>query len=137
MSFGPFSGLYFMFYEYFKKTWTKPNEDISFLKSLTLAGAAGALAGTLTNPLDIAKLRMQVQRAERAAGVSASAEGRFGYKNIFHGIYRIVSQEGALSLFKGKPSHLLFFILPQYRLFNQDSLSCSCNSYKHGMSRDL
>ena len=101
MSFGPFSALYFAFYEKLKENLVKPNEEISFVKSLLLSGLSGAVAGTITNPLDMAKLRMQIQRAERATGTAENFEGRFGYKNMFHGIQLIYKNEGIPSLFKG------------------------------------
>ena len=51
----------------------------------------------------MAKLRMQVQRGEKAIEQGNSASiGRFGYRNIFHGVRSIVQNEGFLSLFKGK-----------------------------------
>lgn len=93
-----------MFYEGLKERLVKPNEEIPFLTSLILSGASGALAGTLTNPLDMVKLRMQVQRAEKAAERAAGTntlETRFGYKNVFHGVYKVYTTEGFLSLFKG------------------------------------
>lgn len=72
------------------------------MESLLLSGLSGALAGTLTNPLDMAKLRMQVQRAEGAGQTIPAKERRFGYKNVFHGMYCIYTKEGPLALFKGK-----------------------------------
>jgi hypothetical protein len=77
-----------------------PEKNIRLFESTFLAGLAGGFASVLTNPLDIAKLRMQVQRAE---GFKPGTEdvGRFGYKNVFHGVYLIAKREGVLSLFKG------------------------------------
>mgnify|MGYP001131846061 CR=1 FL=1 len=74
MSFGPFSGLYFMFYEYAKGFFidnnpeaflnkvhgTSNSNNIGFFESMACGMFAGSLAGTLTNPLDMAKLRLQV-----------------------------------------------------------------------------
>ena len=59
----------------------------------------------MTNPLDVAKLRMQVQRAEKSAGI---ANQMFGYKNIFHGIYKICMNEGFLALFRGSLVRIMF-----------------------------
>lgn len=50
------------------------------------------------------KLRMQIQRGERSLSGNtnrALEEGRFGYKNIFHGLHLIVKREGFLALYKG------------------------------------
>jgi hypothetical protein len=60
---------------------------------------SSGLATILTNPLDLSKFRMQVQRAEKA--FDATTPGRFGYKNVFHGVAMIYEKEGFLSLFKG------------------------------------
>mmetsp|Transcript_102135 Transcript_102135/g.141122 ORF Transcript_102135/g.141122 Transcript_102135/m.141122 type:complete len:80 (+) Transcript_102135:540-779(+) len=79
MSFGPFSAFYFVFYEQFKglvvnndaKSYLSKihqeteadaerahTQDISFGKSMLCSMLAGSLASTMTNPLDLGKLRM-------------------------------------------------------------------------------
>lgn len=106
-SWGPQSGLSWMFYESFKKHLYpeyQTGDKIPPYVSSLLAFLAAGISGLITNPLDLAKLRMQVQRVERATGVTAEkslAKGRFGYKNMFHGIYVISTTEGFLSLFRG------------------------------------
>jgi len=108
MSFGPFSALYFYFYEKLKRYFAH-GRDIQFLESLTLSALAGSGASFLTNGLDMAKLRMQVQRAEKASGqMPADSQGRYGYRNIFHGVACIVRNEGFLSLYKGAFSRILY-----------------------------
>lgn len=82
-SFGPFSALYFMFYEYFKGYFVKNDahaylsrtsasapvkQEIGFVQAMLCGMLAGAFASTLTNPLDMAKLRMQVMRAGKSGG---------------------------------------------------------------------
>lgn len=63
-SFGPFSALYFMFYEKSKQMCLgESNETLGFMQSMLCSWVSGGLASTLTNPLDLAKLRLQVQRA--------------------------------------------------------------------------
>ena len=80
-SFGPFSALYFLFYENAKgfivkndpKTYLKKanregeegkkaaeTQDIGFFQSMACSMFAGGLASVMTNPLDMAKLRIQV-----------------------------------------------------------------------------
>lgn len=81
-------------------------------ETLLLSALSSSVASFLTSPLDMAKFRMQIQRGERA--VSGDKErplekGRFGYKNIFHGICSIYSKEGILALYKG--SYPIFFKL--------------------------
>lgn len=90
LSFGPFSALYFLFYEKIKEQVTnfsasdyvnrvknvdqnqqtlskkdqpKNEQDISSMGAMFCSMQAGILASVLTNPLDMAKLRLQVQRA--------------------------------------------------------------------------
>lgn len=58
----------------------------------------------------MAKLRMQIQRGERALKGNTKqslSEGRFGYKNVFHGIYLIVKKEGFVALYKGVTPKIL------------------------------
>ena len=81
-----------------------PERHVGLIEGTTLAGAAGFFASVLTNPLDIAKVRMQVQRAEGYVTGKSGEHARFGYKNVFHGVYSIAQNEGFLSLFKGNES---------------------------------
>jgi hypothetical protein len=71
-SFGPFSGLYFTFYEFFRPFAVYVNlvkhgngkiaddkiQELTFLQSMACSWAAGGLASFITNPLDLAKLRL-------------------------------------------------------------------------------
>jgi len=102
-SFGPFSALYFLFYESLKKR-TAAGEQIGFGASLLCSGIAGSLASWLTSPLDLAKLRMQVVRSAKAHGVTP----HFQYRHLLHGIYSIATQEGPAALFKGAFARVLF-----------------------------
>jgi hypothetical protein len=115
MSFGPFSGLYFMFYErlkslVFSAKGVDPDrpEDLPGLPALWF-GACGALAGSaaalMTNPLDLAKLRIQVQRGAKAGGAKATP---FHYRHMFDGLGQIVKQEGAGALWKGALARCAF-----------------------------
>ena len=99
-SFGPFSALYFVFYEKFKEVLVGKQKEIGFVQSLVSASCAGALASFVTNPLDIAKVRMQVVRA--------TGNSMFPYKNMFHGIYLIYLNEGFRALFQGSLARILF-----------------------------
>ena len=103
-SFGPFSALYFFFYENFKHIMVGNHKEINFGNSLFCAGTAGSLASFLTNPLDMAKLRMQVVRASKALNTESS----FDYKNIFDGMYKIYRTEGIQALFQGSLARILF-----------------------------
>ena len=64
-SFGPFSALYFMFYEKVRAVMQKrlETDELPAHYTLTSAALAGATASFLTNPLDLIKLRLQVRSA--------------------------------------------------------------------------
>ena len=66
---------------------------------------AGALASTITNPLDMAKLRLQVQRVN-----SQSGQGSFYYRHMLHAVWRIGADEGIMALFRGTIARMMFHI---------------------------
>jgi len=118
MSFGPFSAFYFMFYEKFKglvvvndpESYMKKinresevKQDIGFAESMFCSMMAGACASILTNPLDIAKLRMQVQRA----GLKGGGQNHY-YKHMLDGVYKIGRDEGVMSLLNGSFARILY-----------------------------
>lgn len=115
LSFGPFSALYFVYYEQLKglaeafstsaSTKRPPPEGstttpLSFGAVLACSATAASLAALCTNVLDMAKLRMQVERA--------GGERTFGYTNVFHGVARIVSDEGWRGIFRGAGARIAF-----------------------------
>ena len=131
-SFGPFSALYFLFYENMKgfvvkndpKTYLKKvnkegeegqkaseTEDIGFVQSMVCSMVAGGTASVLTNPLDMAKLRLQVQRAGAASNTDAAkAITEFYYKHMFDAIYKIQRDEGPRALFRGSLARILYHV---------------------------
>jgi len=100
-SFGPFSALYFMFYEQFKRLSVGTAKEIDFWPSLLCSATAGSLAAWVTNPLDMAKVRMQVVRASKG-------HSKFAYKSMFHGIGLIYKEEGFRALFQGSLARIMF-----------------------------
>lgn len=65
------------------------------------ATVAGSLASWITNPLDLAKLRLQVSRAKaaaRAAGSPVTGEVYTGFWQALNLIYKV---EGVKGLFRG------------------------------------
>lgn len=66
---------------------------------------AGAGASLATNPLDMAKLRMQVQRAGQAGGGNVQD---FYYKHLLDGVYKIWRDEGFRALYNGSFARILF-----------------------------
>lgn len=108
LAFGPFMGINLMLYEKVKRFLKMDKEDPHFLKNFSLAFITGTVASFVTNPFDVSKLRMQVQRAEMAnQALKQLQDGRFGYRNVFHGIYRIATIEGVLALWRGCGARIL------------------------------
>ncbi len=108
LSFGPFIGTNLMLYEKFKQ-YLGSNNDSGFFKNFAVAFCTGTIASFLTNPLDIAKVRMQVQRAEMSVrGDNVIERGRFAYRNVFHGMYRLAKTEGIFALWKGCGARVLY-----------------------------
>ncbi|EGR28927.1 mitochondrial carrier protein, putative [Ichthyophthirius multifiliis] len=99
VSFGTSIALHFAFYEKLKEFFCENPDKISFSQSSLLAGLAGIISSTLSNPFSISKLRIQVQQIE--------SKNSFRYKNIFHGVYLIHTQEGFLAHFKGLSAKIL------------------------------
>uniref|UniRef100_A0A7S4FPL8 Mitochondrial carrier protein n=1 Tax=Eutreptiella gymnastica TaxID=73025 RepID=A0A7S4FPL8_9EUGL len=63
-------------------------------QKLVSGGLAGALAGGVACPADVVLVRMQ-------ADGNLPAHLKRGYRNVLHGLYCIVTQEGLTSLFRG------------------------------------
>ncbi|KAL9191305.1 hypothetical protein ACHAXT_001011 [Thalassiosira profunda] len=128
-SFGPFSALYFVFYERCK-FWAKEynnrqrrgitgdakiieDGELPLLHLVACSASAGALASWLTSPLDMAKLRLQVQRGQ-AAAVSSNA-GRstirqtLQYRNALHCLSVAYREGGMRGLFRGAGARVLHF----------------------------
>jgi len=107
LSFGPFSALYFGFYAPLKELAAPKDASAepSVLATLGAAALAGSLASFLTNPLDLVKLRLQVQRGAAAGGGGAGATT---YRGVGHGLGAVVKAEGVAGLFKGAGARVAF-----------------------------
>lgn len=121
MSFGPLSAFYFMFYEFFKGFFVRNDanyyiekikdmkseeelkkQDISFTNTIICSSMASFIASVLTNPLDLVKLRMQVQRAGK------DSKYNLLYKNIFQGMFYVYKNYGFLELYRGCLARAMF-----------------------------
>ncbi len=113
LSFGPFSAIYFAFYEafkpiaaqYFGKHNTKEHTE-TFGSNLIASAVAGAGSSWLTNPLDLAKLRLQIARM---SDVELSAEAAGLNMHSTRGMLTYVfRREGFRGLYKGAMARMLF-----------------------------
>ena len=121
-SFGPFSALYFAFYEPLKsaaaqRSGTAMGSPLPLTWQVAVACAAGGSASLLTNPLDLAKLRLQVQRSGGctsagadafAVSTSAATTPAFHYRGLVDALVTIVRTEGWTALLKGAGARVAF-----------------------------
>merc|ERR1712054_245182 len=105
-SFGPFSALYFLFYERCKNVGVGSDRIASesavetFFRSVVCASMSGAAAAWITSPLDMIKLRLQVQRGTKVADGKQKLPWP-EYSGIRDAAVRIVKQEGFTKLYTG------------------------------------
>ena len=131
MSFGPFSALYFVFYERCKafcrvriqqqnsggdsnnaeSAASIEDGDIPLLHLVACSAGSGALASFLTSPLDMAKLRLQVQRGNAAA--STTGQHAIGtsvqYRSMLECLRAAFNEGGIRGLFRGAGARVLHF----------------------------
>lgn len=124
-SFGPFSALYFVFYEALKDRSLKylypsssvVHHDLPLLWQIITAMSAGTIASLLTNPLDLVKLRLQVQRQQLSIASMASISSpsnvstgiNYQYSGMFDGMKEILQKEGGIKgLFRGAGARVAF-----------------------------
>jgi hypothetical protein len=83
-----------------------------FLKSSVClyfsSATAGGIASYLTNPLDIAKLRYQVQQSSSVDTQSIGNINMPKYNGLFHALKSIYSLSGIKGLFRGSVARVLF-----------------------------
>ena len=113
VSFGPYSALYFMFYEMAKDKVSQFNRsrslpsDLLFWQIVCVSAGSGALASWLTSPLDLAKLRLQIQRSNYNKGSSTEVL----YKGIADCLYQAYNLDGGLrGLFRGALARVIHFV---------------------------
>lgn len=119
-SFGPFSALYFVCYERFKY-WTRlhitqTNLDLRELEKVELplhwlllcSSTAGAMASWVTSPLDMAKLRLQVQRGRQTAGSNNNAS--MNYKGVFDCLQKSYQSGGLSGLWRGAGARVMYTV---------------------------
>lgn len=126
-SFGPFSALYFMFYEQCKalsreyidrqnniteKNMAPPikDGDLPLFHLIACSSGAGALASWLTSPLDMAKLRLQVQRGQQAAAKGGNQTTVLQHRSMLDCLRSAYQEGGVHGLFRGAGARVLHFV---------------------------
>jgi len=90
----PFSFIQFPIYEQFKKSLAAwQGSETSAIQGAACGSAAGAIAGGVTTPLDVAKTRIMLEKPEE--GVAKRYTGTVAALKILH------AEEGVAGLFKG------------------------------------
>ena len=92
LSFGPFSGFMFLFYERLKSFSQhsfnlKGTDEMPFALHLTNSVIAGCAAAFVTNPLDMVKLRLQVQRVSSSPCSSGALPWGRPYTSMIDDLY--------------------------------------------------
>lgn len=111
-SFGPFSALYFLFYEESKRVCSdyfgENKEALPLRYSLQCAVFSGSLSAFITSPLDLVKLRIQVaQAASRPSslGPGIAPPLAASFAEIVSSVY---SKAGLRGLYRGAGARVLF-----------------------------
>ncbi|GAX23636.1 hypothetical protein FisN_12Hh209 [Fistulifera solaris] len=118
-SFGPFSALYFVCYERFKY-WTRlhltqsnnrelrelEHIEVPFHWLLVCSSSAGALASWVTSPLDMVKLRLQVQRGMDHSNRNTSST----YNGVWDCWQKTYRAGGLAGLWRGAGARVLYTV---------------------------
>ena len=101
LSYGTFLSINLAMYERAKRIMGN-RIDIGMYQNFVVALITGIGASLITNPLEVAKVRLQVQRQETILHTDGSMEkGSFAYRNVIDGISKIASKEGYMALWRG------------------------------------
>eukprot|EP00466_Bigelowiella_natans_P011521 jgi/Bigna1/78420/fgenesh1_pg.54_\ len=102
---GPYCSMYFAVYEYLKaKIGINAHEEQLGLKYFLCSATAGTVGATITNPLDVVRVRSMVVGE---GGLDAS---RFRYAGIRSAFIDIIRNEGILALGKGLKARILWYV---------------------------
>lgn len=101
-SFGPFSAVYFVALEFFR-TYIDPLGFSPFTSSLICGALGNTVASVVTNPFEVVKCRIQVQRAVLTVDGKhhVSEHHHYGYANFRDGLAKLVRTEGLHGMFRG------------------------------------
>jgi dicarboxylate transporter 10 len=91
-------------YEYLKENVIPADRQSSMAYLLPISMFSGAVGGVVGNPADIVNIRMQ-------SDTGLPKDQRRNYKHAFDGVFRVIREEGASSLFRGLGTNLIRGIL--------------------------
>ncbi|TMW60233.1 hypothetical protein Poli38472_000275 [Pythium oligandrum] len=77
------------------------------LTKIALGGVANMTAASITNPIDVIKVRLQLQSLATAQPNAVAAQAETGYLGFSHGLKTILREEGAMGLAKGMQATLI------------------------------
>lgn len=139
VSFGPFSAIYFGLYELMKDAVRKRiaedqqqnnatgslpimqslddavptmevHKELPFHWLVACSAGSGAAASWITSPLDMAKLRLQIQRGKAAAASTGSkGEASVAYRGMFDCLQYAYREGGIKGLFRGALARVMHF----------------------------
>lgn len=90
----PFSFIQFPIYEFLKKRWSSyQGKETNPIQGAACGSLAGAIAGAVTTPLDVAKTRIMLD--------TKGAEAVKKYTGTIQTLQTVANEEGAAGLFKG------------------------------------
>jgi len=89
----PYAAINYCSYDTLRKTYRRiaKREDIGNIETLLMGSVAGAVASSVSFPLEVARKQMQV----------GNIGGRQAYRNVFHVLSSIVQEQGPLGLYRG------------------------------------
>ncbi len=103
-------------------------ETLSLPYLISSSASAGALASFLTSPLDLAKLRLQVQRATN------TPHGLEHYRGIIDCLQQAYRRGGIAGLFRGAGARVLHFVPATSKYKYAETVGTpSITSHGHGL----
>jgi len=115
----PFSFIQFPLYEAFKKAWSSAQDgDIGPWQGASCGSLAGAIAGTVTTPLDVARTRIMLESPGGGSGAQK-------YSGIVQTLSRVRVEEGTSALFRGMLPRLVWIVSGGFIFFGAYEQSTS------------
>ena len=95
----PYSGIYFTSYEFFKKLYLQGSEEHSNIINCAAGASAGVVSAAFTNPLDVARTRLQTQ---------TETQTFLKYQNMRQAMSLIWKEEGMRGMTSGILARMIF-----------------------------